>query len=581
MNYKELGLKCGLELHIQLEGKKLFCNCPTIIRDDDPDFEVERRLRASVGETGVADVAALREVQKQKYFVYQGYSDTTCLVELDETPPNLINREALYTVLQVAKILKAKILPQLRIMRKTIVDGSNTSGFQRTGIVALNGELKTTKGIVSIPTIIIEEDACRIIKSTEKYTIYRLDRLGIPLVEISTSSDIVSPEHCREVAEFLGMLLRSTGKAKRGLGSVRQDVNISISKGNRVEIKGVQDLRMLPLIVEYEVIRQKNLININVKKQNPKIVDVSELFLNTNSKILKDKFVLGIKVEEAKGLLGREVQPGRRYGTELSDRAKIIAGVGGLFHSDELPSYGITQEEVDNVSKKLCCKKNDAFILVADSKERAEKALRAVIERLNEKGVPKEVRKANADGTSSYLRPMPGAARMYPETDIPVINLDVENIKLPELFDDKIKRFQKQYFLSKDLAKKLVRKTNYFNLFEKLTSLKIKPSFIAEVLVNIPELENEIIIKTFKALSKGKITQESVIRILNDYSKTKVLDLEQKLFSEEEVKKKIKKLVSEKKNLTFNALMGLAMKELKGKAEGKLIAKILGEELKK
>ncbi len=581
MDYKSLGLKCGLELHIQLEGKKLFCNCPTIIREDSPDFKVKRRLRAAVGETGVADVAALQEMQKGKYSIYQGYHDSTCLVELDETPPYPINELALKTVLQVSKILNANILPQVRIMRKTIVDGSNTSGFQRTGLVALNGVLETSQGKIGIPTIIIEEDACRIIEENKDFTIFRLDRLGIPMVEISTTPDIVSPEHCQEVAETLGMILRSTGNAKRGLGTVRQDVNVSIKEGNRVEIKGVQDLRLIPTIVEYEAVRQHSLINLKVKKQSPKIFDLTKIFANTQSKILLNKFVLGIKIEDAKGLLGKEVQPGRRYGTELSDRAKVIAGVGGLFHSDELPRYGITQEDVDNVRKELSCKENDGFVMIADTKERSEKALLAVIERINISGVPKEVRKPNPDGTSSYSRPMPGAARMYPETDIPVINVNLENIKLPELFNDKITRFQKEYGLGKDLAEKLAKKTNYFDLFETLTSFKrLKPSFIAEILVNLPEIEDEPVKQVFEALNEGKITQELILKILKEFSETGKLILKQELMSEEKIRDVIKKIILEKKGLAFNALMGLAMQELKGKAEGSIIAKLLKEEMK-
>ncbi|MBI5065101.1 Glu-tRNA(Gln) amidotransferase subunit GatE [Candidatus Woesearchaeota archaeon] len=581
MDYKALGLKCGLELHIQLEGKKLFCNCPTIIREDSPDFEVERRLRASVGETGIADVAALQEMQKGKYFIYQGYNDTNCLVEVDETPPNPINQEALSAVLQTAKILNAQILPQVRIMRKTIVDGSNTSGFQRTGLVALNGELETSQGKIGIPTIIIEEDACRIIEETKEHTIFRLDRLGIPLVEISTTPDIKSPEHCKETAELLGMILRSTGKAKRGLGTVRQDVNVSIAQGNRVEIKGAQDLRLMPTIVEYEAMRQENLASLNFPKQNPKIIELTKLFLKTESKILKDKTILGIKLENMKGIPGTELQPGRRYGTELSDRAKVIAGVGGLFHSDELPRYGITQEDVNNVRKELSCKENDAFIMIADSKERSEKALNAVIQRLNEPKVPKEVRKANPDGTSSYLRPMPGAARMYPETDIPVIDVNTKEIMLPELFNKKIERFQKQYSLGKDLAEKLIKKTNYSELFEELSKYKnVKPAFIAETLVNISEISDEILTQTFKALNEGKITRESVLKILTDYTSTGKLVLEQQLMKEEEIRKVIKEIINKKPGLAFNALMGLAMQELKGKAEGSMIAKVVKEETK-
>jgi len=228
MNYKELGFKCGLEIHQQLEGKKLFCNCPTIIRRDEPDFSFDRRLRASAGESGKIDVAASYEQQKNKLFTYQGYDDTTCLVEMDEEPPRPINQDALKSVLQVAKMLNCEIVDKIQVMRKTVVDGSNVSGFQRTALVGMNGWIDVNGKKIRVATICLEEEACQVVKRTKDHDTYNLSRLGIPLLEIATEPDIQNPEECRDAAAKIGMILRSTGACKRGIGSIRQDVNVSI-----------------------------------------------------------------------------------------------------------------------------------------------------------------------------------------------------------------------------------------------------------------------------------------------------------------------------------------------------------------
>src|SRR3989338_1320255 len=97
LDYHHLGLMMGLEIHQQLEGKKLFCNCPTQIRDDQPHFTIHRKLRASAGESGEIDIAAQQEQSRGRSFAYEGYTDTTCLVEADEEPPHELNKDALYT----------------------------------------------------------------------------------------------------------------------------------------------------------------------------------------------------------------------------------------------------------------------------------------------------------------------------------------------------------------------------------------------------------------------------------------------------------------------------------------------------
>ncbi|MEM2916638.1 MAG: Glu-tRNA(Gln) amidotransferase subunit GatE [Candidatus Woesearchaeota archaeon] len=603
LDYKQLGLKCGIEIHQQLEGKKLFCKCPTIIREDEPHFSVVRQLRAAAGEAGQVDIAALQEMKKKRQYSYQCYKDTTCLVELDESPPEAINQEAFRTALQVSKLLNAKTVDRAHVMRKTVVDGSNTSGFQRTALIGMNGSINTSFGNISIPTICLEEDSCRTIEEKPNEVVYSLDRLGIPLLEIGTTPDIKSPEHCREVCEKIGLLLRSTGKAKRGIGTIRQDINVSIKGGNRIEIKGAQDLKSIPLLVEREAIRQINLLEIKeelkkrrIKKFEAQIKDITNPTRNSGSKIIKKTIeangvVLGIKLPGFARLVGKEIQPGRRLGTEFSDRAKVIAGVGGIFHSDELPNYGITDREVELIKHELGCLENDAFVIVADTKEKAKKALEAVAERANEAidGVPCEVRGAKSDGNTTYQRPMPGAARMYPETDIPPITITkdlLDSIELPELIEDKIKRYEKMG-LAKDLAE-LTARSEKARLFDKFVTefLELKPAYLAEVLmtsaktikrnhnIDINPTEQDFI-ELFAALSAGQITKESVLDILKENKPVCEVLPKYHTLPDNELRAALKKIILENKGMPFNALIGIAMKQLRGKAPGEKIVQFL------
>jgi glutamyl-tRNA(Gln) amidotransferase subunit E len=596
-DYEKLGLKCGLEIHAQLDGKKLFCNCPTIILDEKPNLQIKRTLRAVIGETGEIDKAAIHEQNKHKQFIYNYYNKNCCLVELDEEPPNEINKDALKVVLMVSKFFNAKIINEVQVMRKTVIDGSNTTGFQRTALVAIDGKINATN--VKIDTICIEEDAANIVERSKNHDIYNLSRLGIPLIEIATSPDIKTPEDAKISAEKIGIVLRSTKMCKRGLGTIRQDVNVSIKKGERVEIKGVQDLKLIPKIIELEVQRQLNLIELKEKFKGYKITnkpkDISNIFKNTKCTVINKAFeikgvVFALKIDNFNGLFGNEIQTQKRFGTEISDYAKSKAGVNGLFHSDELPKYGITEDEIKNIKKELDCKKNDLFIIISDEKDKTINAINAVIERINliSKGVIKEVRKANDDATTTFLRPMPTGARMYPETDVMPFKLDF-NIKLPELLDEKAKRYEKELKFSKDLALDIA-KSNFNDLFEKLIKLKnIKPAYIAEILVSFkselvrnykntnPDLITEDILTTiFMALDKNEISKESVIEIIANVAKNNKLELNKyKTISKEDLEKGILEIIVKNKNLPIGAIMGEVMKVYRGKADGKLINEIV------
>ena len=462
-NWEELGLMMGLEIHQQLNTKhKLFCPCSTELTDDEFDDGIIRNLRPTQSELGQIDRAALQESLRDMTFKYESFNNHTCLVETDDEPPHALNREALDICITIASLLNMKMVDEFHTMRKQVIDGSNTGGFQRTGLAATDGYLDTPYGRVVIESLGLEEDAARRIDSDDEFTQFRLDRLGIPLAEITTDPSMHHPEQIKEVAYMIGQVLRSTN-VKRGLGTIRQDVNISITRGARVEIKGVQDLDLMPEIVEREVQRQLALADIKDEliKRNASveetIYDLDEVFKDTSSKILSSaNCIKGIILRGFDGLIGREVQPGRRFGTELSSYAKKM-GVSGLFHTDELPAYGIGAEEVDAMKEFLKINPEDAIIIVAHDEDVAVNALNEVIRRAKMafEGVVEETRKALDDGNTEYMRPLPTANRMYLETDIPLFQITddmVEPIKnnLPELPDAKKERIKKEYKLSED-----------------------------------------------------------------------------------------------------------------------------------
>ena len=470
-DYEKLGLKMGLEIHQQLNSQhKLFCPCKTELVDDDFDELVQRKLRPTQSELGEIDRAALQESLRGLNFKYENFAKHTCLVENDDEPPHSLNEEALDICITIACLMNMHIVDEFHTMRKQVIDGSNTGGFQRTGMVATDGYLLTPYGKVVIESLGLEEDAARRVETKDGFTEFRLDRLGIPLAEITTDPSMHHPEQVREVAYMLGQILRSTN-VKRGLGTIRQDLNISIAEGARVEIKGVQDLDLMAEIVNREVQRQLALIDIRneLQARNAEVLeeihDLDELLEDTESKILKSaETIKAVVLKGYAGLIGREVQPGRRFGTEIASYAKK-RGVAGIFHSDELPAYGIKQDEVDKITEFLNIGEEDAFIIVAHDEDIAVSALEEVKRRANLglEGVVEETRKALDDGNTEYMRPLPTANRMYLETDIPLFKITQDRIEpiansLPELPDVKQARIIAEYMLSEDLATQLVKR---------------------------------------------------------------------------------------------------------------------------
>ena len=620
-DYRALGLKAGLEIHQQLDTKeKLFCGCPTLLRDTkESNFEFFRYLRPTQSEMGVVDRAALEEMKLTKKFIYKAY-DTTCLVENDEEPPRELNREAVDFTLMIARMLNMNVVDELYTMRKIVIDGSNTSGFQRTGLVATKGYLDTSEGRVGIDVLCLEEEAAQKVEDKGDSVIYSLDRLGIPLVEIGTAPDIVSPAHAREVAEKLGMILRSTGKVKRGLGTIRQDINISIAQGARVEIKGVQDLSLVETIVDSEAKRQVALLEIRKElgrrkaEVSDKMIDVTSVFAETTSKVilkaLKGGVVYAVNLPGFAGLAGKEVQPGRRLGTEFSDRAKK-SGVGGIFHTDELPDYGITEEEVEALRKIMGAQDKDCVVMVADKKERAKGAIEAVILRAREAltCIPEETRKALPDGNSSYMRPLPGAARMYPETDVTPVEISQEKInriKLPELIEERRERYAKQFDLSEELAGQIARSGN-FVIFENIMqhAPKASAAMVVRTLETIlPELEKEgapvnnikdiHLFQLFKLQSEGKLPNEAISEVLKTIASKPESRADEVVEAlgigavTRELDSVIEKVIASRMDFinekginSVGPLMGVVMKEFRGKVSGQEVSRLLKEKISK
>lgn len=620
-NYKELGLMMGLEIHQQLDSKtKLFCRCPNSLTDKKPERKIFRRLRPTQSELGEIDRAAYEESQRNLQFVYEAYDHHTCLVEADEEPPSPLNQEAVDISIILASLMNMKVVDEFHTMRKQVIDGSNTSGFQRTGILATDGYVETEYGDVTIETLGLEEDAARRIGEEDGKIVFRLDRLGIPLAEITTSPDMHHPLQVKAVAYQLGQILRSTS-VKRGLGTIRQDLNISIKEGSRIEVKGVQDLDLMPTIVENEVQRQLNLIDISKQLQErgacveEEIIDVTKYLENTESKVIQNSLakenscILAIKLRKFNGLIGREIQPGKRLGTEFSEHGKKM-GVSGLFHTDELPAYGIVQEEVDTLRNILELDEDDAFILVAEEKTKAHNALLEIIKRAKQslEGVPEETRRAQDDGNTQYLRPLPTASRMYVETDIPTEIIEKERVKkiasnLPELPVVKKERIEKEYKLSEDLAKQLVQR-NRADLFEEIKkelpsmdSVKIASDIVYTIKdlkrdgYDITKLTKDALVEVFSLVDNDVIpaaeTEVILKDVCNDISpRDSVKNNNLEKLSDDIIVDTIKEIIEENKNMieqrkmgAMGPLMGKAMAKFKGKADGQTVSNVIKDEI--
>ncbi len=624
---ENIGLKVGLEIHQQLStNKKLFCSCVPL-ESDEYTIKFQRKLRAVKSELGEYDPAALFENLKSKTIMYYANPESSCLVEQDEEPPHNLDNDAKNLALVISSVLESNIFSEIYPMRKTVIDGSNTTGFQRTMLVSQGGHIDVDGEKIGIQSICLEEDAAKLLGDKGDIREYSLDRLGVPLIEIALEPVEGDSKKIKKIALSLGRLLRSTKKVTRGIGSIRQDVNVSVRDGGGVvEVKGVQQLDQLEKVVEFEAKRQHGLVKIAEKLQNSNfgeisknndVFDITNDFKNCESKIiqksLKDNSIIkAIRVRNFAGMFGYSPYEGIRLGKEIGQIVKFY-GIGGVFHSDELPNYGIEKKDISIVEKILEINKTDAFLIIAAPLVKIDFAIDSIIKRISQakKGVPAETRLATQTGETIFLRPRPGASRMYPETDIPPIIItkkELEDIKknIPKSWDESLNELQKKYDLNLQLTEQ-VFDSAYLEIFEKICEkTSIVPTFIASILcstitnlerngLNAQLLRNDEIVKTFEFLTKGKITKESIEIIFENIMSGKSKTIEEAIkntaietVSKEEFEKVIeniiinnKEIIQNQKERAVSPLMGIAMKELRGKVSGEMVNSLLLEKIKK
>ena len=623
---EDIGLKVGLEIHQQLAtNKKLFCSCMPF-ESDEYTKKFQRKLRAVKSELGEYDPAALFESSKSKTIMYYANPESSCLVEQDEEPPHNLDNDAKNLALVISSALESNIFSEIYPMRKTVIDGSNTTGFQRTMLVSQGGHIDVDGEKIGVQSICLEEDAAKLLGDKGDMREYSLDRLGIPLVEIALEPVEGDSKKIKKIALSLGRLLRSTKKVTRGIGSIRQDVNVSVKDGGGVvEVKGVQQLDQLEKVVEFEAKRQHGLVKIAKKLQNLNfdeisendVFDITDNFKNCQSKIIQkslkeNSIIKAIRIRNFAGMFGYSPYEGIRLGKEIGQLVKFY-GIGGVFHSDELPNYGIEENDVSIVKKILNTGETDAFLIIAAPLVKIDFAIDSIIKRISQakNGVPAETRLATQTGETVFLRPRPGASRMYPETDIPPIIIsksELEEAKknIPKSWDESLNQLQKKYDLNLQLAEQIFD-SSYLEIFEKICGeSSITPTFVASILcstitslerndLNSRLLKNEEITKTFEFLDKGKIAKESIEIIFEDImsGKSKIIEDAIKNTSidtvdKEELEKIIENIVKSNKEIIQNQkeravspLMGIAMKELRGKVSGEMVNSLLLEKIKK
>lgn len=452
--YAGMGFICGLEIHQQLKTeKKLFCRCPAGLYQDGDDYDAEliRHMRPTLSELGEYDGTALMEFRTKKNIIYRLKDESACTYDIDDTPPFPINREALDITIEVALLLKTNIVGELHITRKQYLDGSIPTGFQRTAIVGIEGDIPISNKTVRIIQISVEEDSCREVSDKGHLRTYTTDRLGMPLIEMVTYPDMKTPDEAAEAGQYLRFLSRSTGKMRTGIGAGREDVNVSITGGERVEIKGVAHIRWIPELTHNEAFRQKALLEIkkiiNNRVKNPQEWKINSINLNQNhisagsgpfrEARSRNCRLIGVNLPHFEGILSFFTQPNKMFANELSDRLKVIACIEkpNMTHSEAFKSEnGIEPMGIDDwqaVKELLRAGDGDAQIVLWGPDEDIKTALETIEERcrLAFEGVPNETRKSLPDGTTIFERVLPGPDRMYPDTDSAPIPIDDEQIE--------------------------------------------------------------------------------------------------------------------------------------------------------
>jgi len=509
-DYKTIGFKSGLEIHQQLlTEKKLFCRCPAGKYSEEYDAEILRHMRPTLSELGEYDGTALMEFKTKKEIIYRIKRETVCTYEMDDTPPFLINDEALDIAMQIGMLFNCNIADELHIARKQYLDGSIPTGFQRTAIFALDGWIPFNDRKVEIVQMSIEEDSCREVSDIGHYRTYLTDRLGMPLIETVTGPDMKTPIEVAEVAKLCSTLVRSTGNVRRGIGAAREDVNVSVEGGTRIEIKGVPRIPIIPLLTYNEAMRQWNLLRLRDELHNRGITEKTfEARTEDITGVIKSPHYLPMKEAVAKGyrtkcvvlkgfkdLLHWQTQTDTYFAREISDRVRVIAcltTIPNIIHSDS-KGDNITSADWLKVKKSVNASNDDTIVIVWGDERDTTTACKEIIIRAKEAtiGIPSETRQALSDGTNGFERILPGADRMYPDTDLPPQKITKERLEklrsdLPEQFW-KREEWYKTLNIPEDTIRPLAI-SKFAELFKyAVEDWKLNPTTVAVILVQYPK----------------------------------------------------------------------------------------------
>ena len=618
-DYKRVGFKSGLEIHQQLyTDKKLFCRCPAGKYSKEYDAEILRHMRPTLSEMGVYDGTALMEFKTKKNIIYHIKRETVCTYEMDDTPPFLINEDALDIAIGIGMLYNCNIVDELHIARKQYLDGSIPTGFQRTAIYALDGWIPYKDRKVKIVQMSIEEDSCREVSDIGHDRVYLTDRLGMPLIETVTEPAMRTPQEVAEVAWQCSKLVRSTHKVRRGMGAAREDVNVSVDGGTRVEIKGVPQITMIPILTYNEAMRQWNLLRLReeLKKRGitsetfkAEFYDITKLLKKVHYAPLKNAADLGMRINVVvlkgfKDLLHWQTQTDTYFSKEISDRVRVIAcltNIPNIIHSDS-KSDTITSSDWLKVKKFTNATDNDTMVIVWGGEDDSQTAVNEIIIRAKEAtiGIPSETRQALSDGTNGFERILPGADRMYPDTDLPPKKITKEKLDkiitwLPEQFWKRIEWYNK-LGIPKDTIEELSI-SPYAELFMKaVNDWKINPTTAAVLIIQYPKrlrkygipnnwLNAEIFESILQSFAENKIPKDALLSVLKNVAELGVFTDEVVLnpASKNEIEDVINSAKSdyEKMNVynpgkKLQILMGLIMKKLRVKASAKDIAYMIG-----
>jgi len=594
-DYEKLGFKSGLEVHQQLATReKLFCHCPVGIYQnfDDYDAELIRHMRPTLSEMGTYDGTALMEFRTRKNITYRIKNETTCTYEVDDTPPFPVNREALEYAIEISLLLKQNIVGELHITRKQYLDGSIPTGFQRTAIIGIEGEIPLKNKNVRIIQLSLEEDSCREVSDIGHERIYTTDRLGIPLIETVTYPELLTPDEVMEACHVIRFINRSSGKVRTGIGAGRQDVNVSITAGTRIEIKGVAHISWIPELTHNEAFRQKGLLEIkkilhnkidNTNTWKPTFknlnFDVSDIeYEPVKNAMDKGWKLVACNLPNFKGILSHFLQPGKTFADELEGRLKVIACLEkpNMVHSEDMNP--VFNEDMLRIRSLLLNSDEDDAHLVFWATEADIQTAKETIEercKMAFEGVPNETRKALIDGTTVFERVLPGADRMYPDTDsapIPVEDNYIESIraKLPIDFKERLIQLDK-WQIPEDCFTYIL-KNNLMPLLEKtIKDTKVNPKWLGTILghrmkyiegqiTTSKDFNFELIYKLIKFLQKQQIDLDILENMLPIICMNPQMEFESVLTSLDYYKYPKDKIL---KNITNLQLMFLKIKKSK------------------